>query len=494
MIAAIEKNKIEFGDFQTPLPLAMRVISLLIDEVSFESIIEPTCGLGNFLIACYKKGIPSCQLHGWEINPTYVEQANKQLAKLTSVANDYVANINFFQINWQTILAKYKKPILFVGNPPWVTNAKIGRLLGRNLPDKSNNFTSFNGFDAITGKSNFDISESMLIKMLEVISGTHSSMSFFIKISIARKLFQYSAKHKLKIGSFSIRKIDTKKEFKVSVDACLFIAKGSLQLPDSYICAIYDRLDSEESTNSMAIQSEKLIANMQNYKKLYFIDGICEFKWRSGVKHDCSKVMEFSYENGLLQNGLGEKVSITPDFLYPMYKSSDIAKQTKNLPRRYMLLTQRRMGEDTLFLQYVAPETWRYLLSHEAMFAQRKSSIYKNAPRFSIFGVGEYTFAPWKIAISGLYKNIKFSLISSYHNKPIVLDDTCYMLGFGSYQQAVLVYELLISEMVGQFIDSIIFLDNKRPVTSSLLNRIRLLEVAKVLGKEETFFKLFNNL
>ena len=47
-----QKNKIEFGDFQTPDGLALRLVSLLRSHgVMPETVIEPTCGVGSFLVA-----------------------------------------------------------------------------------------------------------------------------------------------------------------------------------------------------------------------------------------------------------------------------------------------------------------------------------------------------------------------------------------------------------------------------------------------------------
>ena len=485
-----QSTKVEFGDFQTPLPLAMQIVSMLLDEMPFENVIEPTCGLGSFLISCHQNGIHHSKLNGWEINPDYVKETNQQLFKLTGHKNDYVKNVDFFEINWKNIFSNYKSPILFIGNPPWVTNAELGKMLSSNLPKKYN-FLSLRGLDAITGKSNFDISEWMLMKILEQISGTNSLMSFLVKTSVARKLFHYSSEKNLKVGSFSIRRIDAKKEFNVNVDGCLFTAKGVPKKPIESICKVYRTLNQKEPTNTIGIHSNKIIANIQEYKALSSIDGTCEFKWRSGVKHDCSKVMEFLYENEQFINGLGETISIPMKHVYPMYKSSDISKQVISFPRKYMLITQKKIGEDTHYLQYDSPETWCYLLEHSKLLDQRKSSIYKKAPRFSIFGVGEYTFSKWKIVVSGLYKNIKFSLIGSYNDKPIVLDDTCYMLGFDSYEKALLIYELLTSKIVSKFISSIIFLDCKRPITTSLLNRICLQEVARFEGKDSEFQKFF---
>ncbi|MGK7940256.1 MAG: SAM-dependent methyltransferase, partial [Crocosphaera sp.] len=44
------KNKIEYGDFQTPLDLTDKICNKLVQLNVFPDIIvEPTCGVGNFL-------------------------------------------------------------------------------------------------------------------------------------------------------------------------------------------------------------------------------------------------------------------------------------------------------------------------------------------------------------------------------------------------------------------------------------------------------------
>jgi hypothetical protein len=52
--------------------------------------------------------------------------------------------------------------VLIVGNPPWVTNAELSSLNSQNLPEKSN-IKALQGMDAITGRSNFDIGEFVLL-------------------------------------------------------------------------------------------------------------------------------------------------------------------------------------------------------------------------------------------------------------------------------------------------------------------------------------------
>ena len=100
-------------------------------------------------------------------------------------------------------------------------------------------------------------------------------------------------------------------------------------------------------------------------------------------------------EGNLYRNGLGEVVELEPDCLYPMLKSSDLANGTCSDTPRRMLVTQRRLGQDTAWIRQEAPKTWACLIDHAVALERRASSIYENRPRFSMFGVGDYSFAPW---------------------------------------------------------------------------------------------------
>ncbi|HLQ43139.1 MAG TPA: hypothetical protein VK137_00300, partial [Planctomycetaceae bacterium] len=203
--------------------------------------------------------------------------------------------------------------------------------------------------------------------------------------------------------------------------------------------------------------------------------------WRSGVKHDCSKVLELRREGDRFRNGLGELVSLEPQFVFPMLKSSDIA-QGKTTTNRWMLVTQRSIGEDTSEIARTAPQTWDYLLRHAKLLDRRSSSIYRGRPRFSVFGVGEYTFTPWKVAISGFYKRLTFQLVGPAEGQPVVLDDTCYFLPCDSEEHARVISEMLNSEAAQQFLSAFAFWDSKRPITIDLLQRLDLAKLAEEFG------------
>jgi len=52
MISNSHKARVEYGDFQTPLELAELVCQKLVNlNINPDLIIEPTCGVGNFIEA-----------------------------------------------------------------------------------------------------------------------------------------------------------------------------------------------------------------------------------------------------------------------------------------------------------------------------------------------------------------------------------------------------------------------------------------------------------
>ncbi|MDM8523349.1 class I SAM-dependent methyltransferase [Desulfococcaceae bacterium HSG8] len=482
----------EFGDFQTPLKLAEQVSQLVFKSYPYvKSIVEPTCGTGNFIRASIKAKGNLESAYGWEINPEYIKIL-KDISYNNKKLKINITQKNFFLIDWSLLPKDLKESVLFIGNPPWVTNSELGRIGSKNLPQKTN-FQSHAGLEAITGKSNFDISEWMLIKIAEYISGKKAAMSFLVKTSVARKVFLHICKNRLSIKNLNIYNIEAKKHFDVNVDACLFCAEGSSEHSKEYVCPIYDSLSTRYPIKTMGYANGKLVADINIYNMLKDIDSKSEIPWRSGIKHDCSKVMEFKLKGDKLLNGFQEEADIPEDYLYPMYKSSHIANDKLKEPVKYMLVTQRKIGVETDSIRILSPKTWAYLQSHKKKLASRKSSIYKNAPRFSVFGVGDYSFQPWKIVISGMYKNIKFKLIGPFKEKPVVLDDTCYMMSFESEEKAEFVYKLLSSKIAGDFIDSIVFKDSKRPVTVALLNRINLKRLAYHLELTEEYNFFFEN-
>jgi hypothetical protein len=189
--------------------------------------------------------------------------------------------------------------------------------------------------------------------------------------------------------------------------------------------------------------------------------------------------MEFRKIGNAFINGMGEVVELEETYLFPLLKGSDVAQSRTDATDKYVLVTQKFVGEPTECIKCLAPRTWQYLESHASYLDNRQSKIYQDNPRFSIFGVGEYTFTSWKIAICGLYKKLEFRLIRTIVDKPAVFDDTVYFLSFEDERVARKTFMLLTSSSAINFYSSLIFWDEKRPIKSSILNSLNLTALAE---------------
>ncbi|MBK8934689.1 MAG: hypothetical protein IPM76_20705 [Chloroflexi bacterium] len=81
-----KKKRMEFGDFQTPAWFAQEVCAFLAAKgIAPASVLEPTCGLGHFLLAAVDGFDSARTAVGVEINRLYVESVQQ---KLPSYADD----------------------------------------------------------------------------------------------------------------------------------------------------------------------------------------------------------------------------------------------------------------------------------------------------------------------------------------------------------------------------------------------------------------------
>lgn len=480
-------NTVEFGDFQTPKPLAECVIGVLESRgLSPKSIIEPTCGMGVFLEASLERFPNAEKAIGVEIHPEYFRIAHDRIRTLKHSANLDVKQADFFHFDWKNVFQNLPEPILVVGNPPWVTASQLAAMQSKNLPKKSN-FQNQRGFDAISGKSNFDIAEWMLIHLIEWMTERHGTVAMLLKQSVARKVLSHVWKQSIGLADASMYCFDARKHFNVSVDACLLVCDlrpGST----ATTCEVYNLENHPGHVEyTIGFRQSMLLANMEAFEThvalLQDSHEKSPYIWRSGVKHDCAKIMELKQAEGGFANGLGEHVDIEDSCVYPMVKGAGVANGKKTKANRYMLVTQRATGEVTHHLKNDAPRTWAYLERHGEVLDSRGSSIYRNRPRFSIFGIGEYTFAPWKVAICGLYKKLQFSVVGPKEHKPVVFDDTVYFLSCKSKREAELIQECLRSSRAREFFSSFIFWDAKRPITAEILSRLNLIELIDMLGR-----------
>jgi hypothetical protein len=464
----------DLGDFQTPLPLVEAVLDCLAKTGKYWTrVLEPTCGQGNFIRGLLRLDARPQEIVGIEIQHNYVKNAQNIVSQADG-AMACIRQANIFELDLRHDLSWEKQgPLLVIGNPPWVTNAELGVLDSLNAPVKTN-FKHLNGLDALTGSSNFDIAEYILLKLIRELVSEQPTIALLCKTSVARNVLQFAYTANLPISRASLRKFDSQKYFGVSVDACLFYLEVGTDIRQ-YQAEIYEDLQALEPQAVIGINGGKFVSDVASNQIFSFADGVCPLTWRQGIKHDAAFIVELTYtSDGKLYNKLNEAVDVEAAFLYPLLKSSDLGGVEREKPKRAVILTQKQLGEDTSRLKAEAPKLWKYLTQHQEVFDKRKSSIYTNRSTFAMFGIGQYTFSPYKVAISGMYKSLKFRTIGSREHKPVVFDDTCYFIGCASAIQAALITSILNDSLCLGLINSIVFLDAKRPITKKLLQRIDL--------------------
>jgi SAM-dependent methyltransferase len=117
---------------------------------------------------------------------------------------------------------------------------------------------------------------------------------------------------------------------------------------------------------------------------------------------------------------------LEPDLVYPLLRNRDV-QCWKAQPSLYILMMQdpqTRRGLDATLVQQRYPKTWAYLKRFEKELRERSgfqryftrkqgSQVIETAPFYSMFNVGEYTFAPWKVVWGRMGNRIEAAVVSN---------------------------------------------------------------------------------
>lgn len=472
----------DLGDFQTPPALVDEVIESLATGRAtgpWRRVLEPTCGCGSFVRGILKLSVAPCEIQGIELQEEHVARA-RQIEQPENSVSIVIHHADLFRMNLRRDLTwKCDGPMLVIGNPPWVTNSEIGATGGGNLPKKTN-IKCVRGIEALTGSSNFDIAEHIWIKLLCELGNERPTIALLCKTSVARNVMEYAGRNRFPVTDSSIHRIDAKKWFGASVDACLLTVRLG-EGPPRYEATVYPNLQSFEPQGVLGFVEGQLVADVGRYRTLSHLSGSSIVTWRQGLKHDAAAVMELTPVPGGYQNRIGDVIQLEEEYVYPLLKSSDLRHSSYRLPRSRVIVTQRHLADSTLHLKHAAPRLWAYLTGYAELFRKRRSSIYQGRPPFAMFGIGSYAFSPYKVAISGLHKSFVFRAIGPVLGRPVMLDDTCYYIACNTPEQAALLTSAFNDPLSCAFLESLTFWDAKRPITKRLLQRLDVMELIRCI-------------
>jgi len=126
--------------------------------------------------------------------------------------------------------------------------------------------------------------------------------------------------------------------------------------------------------------------------------------------------------------------ALEPDLVYPLLRGRDVQRWYARPSLRILMVqdpkTRRGIDEEVLQQQY--PKTWAYLKRFEKILRERSGfkryftrkdkhgHIVETGPFYSMFNVGDYTFAPWKVVWPNMGNRVSAAVISSAGEKPIL--------------------------------------------------------------------------
>ena len=93
-----EKKRIELGQFYTPAEVCIQMIeSFNCELLTNKTILDPTVGSGNLLIACLIAGADSAKVYGNEYDPVAVKLCRKRVNRACDLLGK--PRINYWQIH-----------------------------------------------------------------------------------------------------------------------------------------------------------------------------------------------------------------------------------------------------------------------------------------------------------------------------------------------------------------------------------------------------------
>lgn len=241
-------GKREYGDYQTPDSFALSVCKYLKEKkkINPSIIVEPTCGTGNFI----KNSLIFSAEHilGIELNPKYCELCQSSITD----PRVQIINSDFFSLDLKAVI-KNKKDVLVIGNPPWVTNSTLSTLNSANLPPKVN-FKGLKGIDALTGASNFDICEYIILRLISSLHDTNATIAMLCKTSVARNIFAELKRNQIPFNACDIFEFNANKVFGINASACLLVIELTDHNTTSDFCSVY------------SFDKPEMLVNRINYK------------------------------------------------------------------------------------------------------------------------------------------------------------------------------------------------------------------------------------
>jgi hypothetical protein len=153
---------------------------------------------------------------------------------------------------------------------------------------------------------------------------------------------------------------------------------------------------------------------------------------------------------------------IEPDLLYPLLRGRDVQRWHAE-PSAFILMVQdpaRRRGMDEEELQTRYPRTYGYLKRFEPVLRQRAAfkryftrkerggKVIETGPFYSMFDVGDYTFAPWKVVWRYIAADFIVAVVGPHDDIPVIPNEKLMLVACDFAEEAYFLCAVLGSSPV----------------------------------------------
>jgi SAM-dependent methyltransferase len=151
---------------------------------------------------------------------------------------------------------------------------------------------------------------------------------------------------------------------------------------------------------------------------------------------------------------------IEPDLLYPLLRGRDVGRWRAE-PSAMILMVQdpvKRRGIDEKEMQTRYPRAYGYLKRFERVLRERAAfkryftrperggKVTETGPFYSMFDVGDYTFAPWKVVWPNIAAQLNAAVISESNGKIVVPQHIVTLVACESKEEAHYICALINSQ------------------------------------------------
>jgi type I restriction-modification system DNA methylase subunit len=471
-------------------------------KTSAETFYIPTeIAASRGLVARYAEELEYCVQHEYspeefiqrlkeEDLPVLHEDLHKDLFNMLTSLNKRDKNGIWARIIKNAFAPLFIQPVDYViGNPPWVNWESLP---GEYRQDSKELWFKYNlfphkGMDAILGKGKKDISMIMTYVAMDKYLKAHGRLGFVITQSVFKtsgagqgfRRFRINNEipiapvycdDMVKIKPFeaanrtAVIVLERDKELEYPVPYTVW-KKKERQKIDSHtpLSAVLERtlrdpfvgkpVDGRDKTSAWITGKTKALEAVNK------VLGESAYKAHEGVNTGGANgvywveiLQELAEGKVLVRNiteGAKRKVRqaeavIEKDLLYPLVRGRDVRRwQAK--PSAHIIMVQdpqKRRGIDESIMKQKYPLTYTYLKQFERVLKSRaayRRYFKESDPFYSMFDVGSYTLAPWKVSWRYIASEFTCSVISAdqdYSNNLIIPDHRLIVVSFQTPEEA----------------------------------------------------------